>query len=145
MKAIESSVFDETTAIVAAYPAERVLIIDPLAKGPKLAALKAVVEQGTELFSAVDCGDVAIDHVVIISLASDADLGLGALKSCKGSKTAAISLRNVRAETIASAAKRGVLPPPTYVFTPVPTGEQFIKIPETIADIIIDMARHLST
>ena len=58
-------------------------------------------------------------------------------------KTAAISLRNIRAETIAKAAKRGLLPPAIYVFTPVPTGEQFSKIPETIAAIIVDMARRM--
>jgi hypothetical protein len=145
MKAIESSVFDETRAIVAAFPGERVLIIDPLAKGPGLAVLKGAVEQGTELLSASDCGKAAIDHVVIISLGTDAELGLGALKTCKGSKTAAISLRNVRAEAIATAAQLGLLPPATYVFTPVPTGEQFTKIPQTIAEIIIDMARRMGS
>jgi hypothetical protein len=143
IKAIESSVFDEVTAVVATYPGEKVLIIDPLAKGPKLEALKAVVEQGTELFSSGDCGTTPMDHVVIISLTTDPDLGLGPLTKCKGSRTAAFSLRNVRAETIASAAKSGLLPSSIFVFTPVPTGEQFAKIPETIAEIIIDMARRM--
>jgi hypothetical protein len=141
MKAIESSVFDETRAIVAAYSGERILIIDPLAKGP--AVLKGAGEPGTELLGPNDCGDAAIDHVIIMSLSTDADFGLGSLKTCKGSKTAAISLRNIRAETIATVAKHGVLPSAIYVFTPVPTGEQFAKIPETIAAIIIDMARRM--
>lgn len=143
MKAIESSVFDETRAIVAAYQGERVLIIDPLAKGPGLAILKGASEPGTELFGPSDCRDAAIDHVIIMSLSTDTELGLGSLKTCSGIKTAAISLRNIRAETIAKAAKRGLLPPAIYVFTPVPTGEQFSKIPETIAAIIVDMARRM--
>jgi hypothetical protein len=142
-KAIESSVFDETRAVVAAYPGEKVLIIDPLAKGPGLEVLQAVAEQGTQLFSAADCGNALVDHVIILSLATDPNLGLASLKTCKGSKTAAISLRNVKAETIASAAKLGLLPPATYVFTPVPTDEQFAKIPEKIAEIVIDMARRM--
>jgi hypothetical protein len=143
MKAIESSVFDETKAVVATYPGERVLIIDPLEKGPKLTALRAVLEQGTELLSASDCPNTTIDHIVILSLGTDASFGLEALKSCKGSKTVAISLRNVRAEAIASIAQLGLLPPAIFVFTPVPTGEPFTKIPETIAEIIIDMARRM--
>jgi hypothetical protein len=37
-----------------------------------------------------------------------------------------------------------LIPPPTvYVFTPVPAGEQFTKIPETIAEIIINMAHRM--
>lgn len=143
MKAIESSVYNETRAIVAAYPGEKVVVLDPLGKGPGLDVLKAAVEQGTELVSAGECANTTVDHVVIISLGTGPDFGLGALKACKGVKTAAISLRNIRAETIASAAKTAFLPPAVYVFTPVPTGEQFIKIPETIADIIIDMARRM--
>ena len=111
--------------------------------GPDTSLLKVAVEQGTILLSTGDCGVAPIDHVVIISLGIDAATGLGALKTCKGSKTAAFSLRNVRAETIATAAQLGLLPPATYVFTPVPTGEQFTKIPETIAEIIIDMARRM--
>jgi hypothetical protein len=143
MKAIESSVFDETRAVIAAYPGEKVLIIDPLAKGPGLEVLQAAVEPGTQLFSAADCGNALVDHVIILSLATDPNLGLGSLKTCKGIKTAAISLRNIGAERIASAAKLGLLPPATYVFTPVPTDEQFSKIPETIAEIVIDMARRM--
>jgi hypothetical protein len=142
-KAIESSAFDEARAVVAAYPGEKVLIIDPLAIGPSLEALQAAVEPGTRLFSVADCGNGLVDHVIILSLATNPDLGLGSLKTCKGSKTAAISLRNIGAERIASAAKLGLLPSATYVFTPVPTDEQFSKIPETIARIVIDMARRM--
>lgn len=143
IKAIESSVYDETRAVASAYPGATVLIIDPLAKGPRIDVLMAAVEQDTKLLSAGECRNDSVDHAVILSFGTGTDFGLGALKACKGIKTVAISLRNVRAEIIANAAKSGLLPEATYVFTPVPTGEQFTRIPETVADIIIDMARRM--
>lgn len=145
-KSIESSSFDEIRAVVASYPAETVMIVDPLGKAPDITKLVAAAEvHKTRVIAASGCANGAHKavHAIIVSTAATPDLGLGALTSCKELQSVAISLRTVNTRDIAAAARLGLFPPLVSVFTPVPTGAQFAEIPDVLAQIIIDMARRM--